>query len=116
MIGILKEVQQKNFIEVEFNEFTEWKDFLIISRDVKEDDALIIIMSRKNYPSYTRNMVSVPLYLNKYFLNYNYILIFPMQIGIGDQEVGALQDIPYSDASEGFEELANVLTSLFKKK
>ncbi len=115
MINILKEVQARNFIEAAFSEFTEWDDFLIISRDVKEDDALIIIMSRKNYPSYTRNMTSVPLYLNRYFQKNNYILIFPMQIGIGEQEVGTLQDIPHSDTSEGFAELANVLANLFKK-
>lgn len=60
-------IQAKHHIEVEFNEFNNWDDFLIISRDVKENDALMIVMSRRNYPSYLKNMMMIPTYLNKYF-------------------------------------------------
>ncbi|MCC8174170.1 MAG: hypothetical protein LIO65_07335 [Odoribacter sp.] len=115
MIGILNEIQKKQSIDLEFHEFSDWDDFLIISRDIKENDALIIVASRKNYPSYTRNMLSLPSYLNKYFSDTSYILIFPIQIGIGEQEVGTLKNIPNRDVNEGFEELVNIMTRLFRK-
>lgn len=115
MISILKELQTKHYIDADYHEFSDWDDFLIISRDIRDNDALIVIMSRKNYPSFTKSMYSIPTYINKYFLNVNCILIFPLQIGIGDQDLGALQNIPHTDANDGFEELANIMAGLFKR-
>ena len=82
---------------------------------MKENDALMIVMSRKNYPSYLRNMVQIPSYLNKYFCKNSCILIYPMQIGIGDQELGALKSIPHADSHDSLDDLADVLRSLFKR-
>ncbi|MCC8088412.1 MAG: cation:proton antiporter [Rikenellaceae bacterium] len=115
MISILKEVQNKQYIDADYIEFGEWEDFLIISRDIKDNDALIIIMSRRTYPSYTRNMNQVPSYLSKYFNKNNYILIFPVQLGIGEQDSDVLKSIPHTDANDGFEELANVMAGLFRR-
>ena len=85
VLNVLQDIHAKHHIEVEFNEFNNWDDFLIISRDIKENDALMIVMSRRNYPSYLRNMTMIPTYLNKYFCKNSCILVYPMQIGIGEQ-------------------------------
>lgn len=115
VLSVLREVNAKHPIEVEFNEFTDWDDFLIISRDVKDNDALMIVMSRRNYPSYLRNMTLIPTYLNKYFNKHSCILVYPMQIGIGEQELGALKSIPHSDSHDSLDDLTGVLRSLFKR-
>lgn len=115
VLSVLREVNAKHSIEVEFNEFTDWDDFLIISRDVKDNDALMIVMSRRNYPSYLRNMTLIPTYLNKYFNKHSCILVYPMQIGIGEQELGALKSIPHSDSHDSLDDLTGVLRSLFKR-
>ncbi|MFR7875819.1 MAG: universal stress protein [Butyricimonas paravirosa] len=88
VLNVLQDIHAKHHIEVEFNEFNNWDDFLIISRDIKENDALMIVMSRRNYPSYLKNMTMIPTYLNKYFCKNSCILVYPMQIGIGEQELG----------------------------
>ena len=115
VLNVLQDIQAKHHIEVEFNEFNNWDDFLIISRDIKENDALMIVMSRRNYPSYLKNMTMIPTYLNKYFCKNSCILVYPMQIGIGEQELGALKTMPHADSHDSLDELADVLRGLFKR-
>ncbi len=83
----IREVHKKNHIEAEFHEFSDWEDFLVLSRDIKSDDNLVIVMSRKNRLSYDDNMPKIPKYLNKYFQANNFILIFPIQIGVSEETV-----------------------------
>lgn len=78
----IKEIREKNPIEAEFEVFSDWNEFLILSRDVKQNDNLLIVMSRKEKPSYNEAMSKIPNYLNKYFQENNFILIYPMQAGV----------------------------------
>ena len=68
VLNVLQDIQAKHHIEVEFNEFNNWDDFLIISRDVKENDALMIVMSRRNYPSYLKKYDDDPDLFEQVFL------------------------------------------------
>lgn len=65
----------------EFINFSNWNDFLIISRDVHKDDMLWVIMSRYNRLSYDIAMNRIPGYLNNYFRDNNFILVYPQQAG-----------------------------------
>ncbi len=78
-IEYITQLQKKFTIEAEFKPFSDWDDFLIISRDLKENDALMVVLSRKNGLSFNPVMDKLPKYLNKYFNTHNYILIYPMQ-------------------------------------
>lgn len=78
-LGRLKIVIGKRSGEMEFIEFSEWDDFLIVFRDVRPDDNLWIVMSRPNGISFNQNMNRVPGYLNKYFQLNSFILIYPIQ-------------------------------------
>lgn len=80
----IKDIHAKHPIECEFFEFPDWNDFLILSRDIQIDDNLIIVMSRKDRPSFNKNMIRIPTYLNKYFHTSSFILIYPMQAGVTD--------------------------------
>lgn len=75
----LKALLGKRGGEMEFNEFSDWEDFLIVFRDVHKDDNLWIIMSRRNGVSYTLHMNRIPGHLNKYFQNNSFILVYPLQ-------------------------------------
>ncbi len=81
-IQIIKDINSKNPVDAEFNIFEDWNDFLIVSRDIKMDDGLIIIMSREKKISYQLNMKNVPGYLNNYFNQNSFILVYPMQSGV----------------------------------
>lgn len=78
----IKAVLKKRSGEIEFVKFNEWEDFLIVFRDVHQDDNLWIVMSRPNGISYTQHMNRIPLYLNKYFQQNSFILIYPLQANV----------------------------------
>jgi Kef-type K+ transport system membrane component KefB len=85
-LRLIKNILAKHLIEADFKIFDDWNDFPIISNDVKMDDNLIIIMSRVNKPSYNENMTKIPDYLDRQFHSNSFILIYPMQIGVKDNE------------------------------
>ncbi|WP_027001554.1 cation:proton antiporter [Hugenholtzia roseola] len=93
-IFYLKEIQAQNPIDLEFHIFDDWEDFLIISREVKVNDNLMVVMSRKNHPSYTPQMNKIPSYLNKYFNHNNFTLIYPIQAGVMAESYMNLKNPP----------------------
>lgn len=80
----LKTLLGKRGGEMEFNEFSDWEDFLIVFRDVHKDDNLWIVMSRRNGVSYNLHMNRIPAYLNKYFQNNSFILVYPLQANVSE--------------------------------
>jgi len=75
----LKEMYKKRPIEAEFSSFDDWDDFLIMSREIKSDDTLWVVMSRRERLSYHANMSRIPNYLNKYFQSNSFVLVYPIQ-------------------------------------
>ena len=78
----IKGVQQNHPLEADFEELQNWDEFLIISNEVKKDDNLIIVMSRGELPSHNHKMEQIPHYLDKYFKNNNFILVYPIQVAV----------------------------------
>ncbi|RPA70223.1 cation:proton antiporter [Cyclobacteriaceae bacterium YHN15] len=116
----IQQVHLKFSLEAEFVEFEDWDDFLIISKDLKEDDALVVIMSRTNGVSFDPIMEKLPKYLNKYFNKNNYILLYPMQFdfdGKGFTKYGGTSLLnPILEGVHNLENFGDTIGKLFKKK
>lgn len=112
----IKNVNTKQPIEAEFKEFDEWDDFLIISRDIKDDDNLIIILSRKDRISYHNKMAKIPSYLNKYFQNTSFIIIYPNQNGLTSNTNVDLKNPSVLDSIERLDDLGKTVANIFRKK
>ena len=54
----------------------------IVFRDIKPDDTMWIILSRKEGLSYAPAMARIPKYLNKYFQANSFVLAYPVQAGM----------------------------------
>lgn len=109
----IKKIQHKHPIEADFKIFEDWDDFLIISRDVKSDDNLLIILSRINQVSYHPNMINLPSYLNRYFQNNSFIIVYP------EQHVADETDLNNPSLVEPFERLDEIgknIIRLFRRK
>lgn len=65
--------------KMDFRDFDDWGDFLIVFREIKPDDCLWIQLSRRDGLSYHPIMPKIPGYLNRYLQNNNFILIYPQQ-------------------------------------
>jgi Kef-type K+ transport system membrane component KefB len=114
-LKLIQEIQLKHPIECEFEEFNDWDDFLILARDFHLDDNLIIVLSRKDKPSYHNNMTKIPSYLNKYFINTSYILIYPMQAGVTDTSQIDLKNPTFIEPLEKLDEIGKTIAKIFRR-
>jgi len=112
----IKDINMKHPVECECKEFDEWDDFLILSRDIRIDDNLVLVLSRKERTSYHSNMSRIPVYLNKYFQNTNFILVFPMQTGVSDNSDTHYKNPSMLDSIEKLDDLGKTIANLFKRK
>jgi len=80
-IKVLRKVteEQSSTSNISFLPFEDWEEFLIFSREVKQDDLFIIVSSRKGYLSYNSQADKLPKYLTKYFAENSYIILYPEQ-------------------------------------
>lgn len=74
-----------NELVVSFSELESWEDFLIITKAVKVHDSVIIISARKGTLSYNPLFEKLPYYLTKYFVDNNFVIVFPKQIQSGEK-------------------------------
>lgn len=115
-LNYIREVNKKHPIDCVFNTFDDWNDFLILSRDIKQDDNLILVLSRKDRPSYHYNMTKIPHYLNKYFQSTSFILIYPMQAGVEDERDTLFNNASVLEPLEKLDDLGKTIAKLFRRK
>ncbi|MDO9553124.1 cation:proton antiporter [Rhodonellum sp.] len=119
-LDYIQQINKKFTIEAAFIEFSDWEEILIISRDLKENNALVMILSRKNGVSFTPVMNKLPKYLNKYFNKNNYILVYPMQLESEDSGIvsygGSSILNPLINSVERIDEFGKIVAKLFRKK
>ena len=115
-LALIQEVQAKHPIEAKFTTFDEWDDFLILSRDIRPDDNLIIVMAREKSISYHGSMLRIPLYLRKYFENQSFIVVYPMQSGQVQYETDLLTNPSLLEPIEKLDEMGKTLARLFRRK
>ena len=83
-LNALKKLLAKKSGEASYIEFNDWDDFLIVFRDIKPDDTMWLILSRKEGLSYAPAMARIPKYLNKYFQANSFVLAYPVQAGMNE--------------------------------
>lgn len=85
---------------LEFAAFDAWEDFLVLSREIRPDDLLVVVSARKNSISWNQNLEGLPVRLDKYFPQNNRILIFPEQIA-GEVIAEAYEDFSAEPLNKG---------------
>ena len=107
----LKEVYSITMSNADIRVFKDWDDFLIVSREIKNDDNLIVVMSRKNHLSYHSKMAKMPIYLSRYFQKNSFILIYPVQVITEDD---TCEDTPVQTIKKTFLKF-DVFSNFFEK-
>jgi hypothetical protein len=90
-----QQAMQKAEVKSTFYEFDNWDDFLIFSREVKKDDLLVIVSSRKGHVSFQPALDKLPYYLSNYFATNSFIMLFPQQVERGIK----MNDVQFVDSS-----------------
>lgn len=115
-LSFIEEVQKRYPIELKLNHFDDWDDFLIISREIKNDDNLAIVMSRPFQQSYHKKMSRIPDYLDKYFKSNNFMLIYPVHDSRLSDTTNETGNVSMNYPIESFEEFSKVISGLFRKR
>jgi Kef-type K+ transport system membrane component KefB len=71
--------QLKSSFSIQYNNFEHWEDFLVLAREVKKDDLLVVITARPATISYMPQLDSIPRKIERQFADFNTVLIFPEQ-------------------------------------
>ena len=99
--------------------FTDWEDFLILSKDIHQDDLLILISARKGAASYIGTLENIPSKIEKYFPLNSRFVIYPQQFDNFSDERYADLDISSEPLNKGIETVQKIskeIGSIFKKK
>lgn len=62
---------------VTFKSFSEWKDFLILGREMQDEDVVVLVSARKGSESFQNILPTIPAKLEKYFFDKSRIIIYP---------------------------------------
>lgn len=75
---------------ISFNKFDDWDDFLILAKDLKDDDIMMLISARKGTISYHDYLDKMPSKLDKYFSKNSKIVVYP-QGSVNQPQSGFIQ-------------------------
>ncbi len=115
-IQILQRINKRVSLPIKLNAYVRYQDILIICKDLKVDDGLIFVMSKRFAPSYDETMESIPLYINSYFSDRNFILIYPYQQGNHHSEIDNLTNRESITAVSKIEDVIDNVIGVVKKR
>ncbi|UKB80931.1 cation:proton antiporter [Chryseobacterium sp. MEBOG07] len=109
IIDILQKIIKKANIEAEFIIMNTWQDGERTAAQLKDDEALIILMAKRGMKSYIPRMRMIPELLNRNLNDNNYLLIFPFsEYDKNSPEIRSVGN--HGD----FVEIGNVIQKIFK--
>jgi hypothetical protein len=111
----------KDFIVPTYTHFSNWEDFLILGREVKQNDFLVVVSSRKNHLSYNEHLEKLPYYLSRYFAQNSFIMLYPYQVpeeGLMDKKPIAEHTIfkTFAENLQIVNKAGGYFTRIFKKR
>ncbi|MCL2327971.1 MAG: cation:proton antiporter [Bacteroidetes bacterium] len=111
-MAYLQKVQTIMPIDVEFMMFDDFADYLVLAREIKNDDFLVFVMSHKDKESYNPTMAKVPQSLRSYFPQNSAMLIFPTQATDVAENTGDFQNAVINDSK--FDDVTKSITGIFR--
>jgi Kef-type K+ transport system membrane component KefB len=116
-LKLIREIHSNHPINAGFYTFNNWDDFLKLTSDVAPNDNLVIVMSRKGFNSYQPAMEKMPAYLNTYFQNNNFLIIYPRQEILSTHEEKVdLTDSSLMETIQKIDTIGKTLARIFIRK
>ena len=85
------------YLRASYREMEDWEDVLMIAKEVKRDDMIVLLSARKATPSYNPLFEQLPDILSRFFKENSYLLLYPEQL-TGEEENNLLlaEQVPHS--------------------
>ena len=78
--------ETKTSVKIQYFLLADWEDFLILTREVKFNDLLVVVTARKQSISYTPDLEKLPKQLGNYFSDNSFIVLYPEQFKEGEED------------------------------
>lgn len=105
-------------VNLTYNSFADWDDFLILSHNVNKDDLFVLISARKSSTSHMNLLENLPQKIDKYFKTTAKIVIYPQQYAV-EFDISRFDDIssePLTKSIETIQKLGKGIGYIFKKE
>src|SRR5690606_21151526 len=113
---LIKYIQKEHPIDITFELFENWDKFPVISQQLRADDNLIVVLSRERLMSYKQNMADIPSYLEQQYQEHNFILVYPSQTTLMEDDRMDLSNPSLLEAVEKLDVIGKTLAGVFKRK
>ena len=71
--------RKDKFLRASFREMENWEDVLMIAKQMKPDDMIVLINARPSTPSYNLLFEQIPDMMSTFFANHSYMIVYPEQ-------------------------------------
>lgn len=118
-LSIIKTVKLlKIAVSISYNLFEDWEDFLVFSRNVKENDLFVLISAKKGATSHVTILDSLPNKLEKHFALNNKIVVYPQQFSQNfmNERYDDISSEPINKGIETIQKLGKGIGNIFKKE
>jgi hypothetical protein len=102
---------------INISPFNDWDDFLILSRNLHENDLFVLVSARRGTASYMAMLENLPSKLEKHFSANSRLLIYPQQYSQNNGHEG-YEDIMAEPLNKGIETIQKIgkgIGNIFKK-
>lgn len=114
-----KLLQSKQSVDVVFKQFDEIEELLVLSREITNNDLIVVVSARKGTLSYRPYLEGMSARLNRHFNDNNVILIYPEQTEIDYMEAGLQPEdltlAPIQEQLANLNKLGKAVKRIFKK-
>ena len=109
---------QKLNASISMSLFTDWEDFLVLSRSIQKEDLFVLVSARKGATSYMGILENLPSKLEKHFAKNSRFIIYPQQYAdsISRGQYGDVSTKPLSKSIEVVQKLGKGIGTIFKNK
>ena len=97
--------------------FTDWDDFLVLSRNIHEDDLFVLVSARKGATSYLNVLDNLPVKLEKHFTTNSRFVVYPQQYAnnVGREQYNGISAEPLNKGIKTVQRIGKDISSIFKK-
>jgi Kef-type K+ transport system membrane component KefB len=110
-------VKEKLSANLLIKNFNDWDDFLILSREINDNDLIVLVSARKGATSYMNALDTIPAKIKKYFEANSRLIIYPQQYSeaLGPEVYSDFSNEPLNKGIEAVQRLGKGIGSIFKK-
>jgi Kef-type K+ transport system membrane component KefB/nucleotide-binding universal stress UspA family protein len=103
-------------ISITVQAFIDWEDFLVLSRNIHDDDLIVLVSARKGATSYMGVLDNLPSKLEKYFPSNSRFIIYPQQFenDLNGENYTDISGEPLNIGIETVQRIGKGISSIFK--